>query len=161
MKKTIAFTLLLVSATALAACGRQSTPSMMNTSRPQLVSETALQQVPVAEVTDGYIYNLVENYKRYGVDTLQLSLAYDPVSKTANFTSYHRDPFGEDAQRSLADVFRRLHGRGVKLMLSNSDTPLIQELYSPYTIEVVMARRQVNSRADRRGEVREVLVRNF
>ena len=84
MKKTIAFTLLLVSATALAACGRQSTPSMMNTSRPQLVSETALQQVPVAEATDGYIYNLVENYKRYGVDTLQLSLAYDPASKTYN-----------------------------------------------------------------------------
>jgi DNA adenine methylase len=54
-----------------------------------------------------------------------------------------------------------LHGRGVKLVLSNSDTPLIQELYAPFTIEVVMARRQVNSRADKRGEVREVLVRNF
>ncbi|HEU4837863.1 MAG TPA: hypothetical protein VFS88_00460, partial [Micavibrio sp.] len=84
MKKTIVLTLLLVSATGLAACARQSTPSMMNTSRPQLVPETALQQVPVAEVTDGYVYNLVENYKRYGVDTLQLSLAYDPASKTYN-----------------------------------------------------------------------------
>lgn len=94
-------------------------------------------------------------------DLVYFDPPYDPVSKTANFTSYHRDPFGEDAQRSLADVFRRLHGRGVKLLLSNSDTPLIQELYAPYTIQVVMARRQVNSRADRRGEVREVLVRNF
>ncbi len=94
-------------------------------------------------------------------DLVYFDPPYDPVSKTANFTSYHRDPFGEDAQRSLADVFRRLHSRGVKLLLSNSDTPLIQELYAPYTIEVVMARRQVNSRADRRGEVREVLVRNF
>lgn len=94
-------------------------------------------------------------------DLVYFDPPYDPVSKTANFTSYHRDPFGEDAQRSLADVFRRLHGRGVKLLLSNSDTPLIQELYSPYTIDVVMARRQVNSRGDKRGEVREVLVRNF
>lgn len=94
-------------------------------------------------------------------DLVYFDPPYDPVSKTANFTSYHRDPFGEDAQRSLADVFRRLDGRGVKLLLSNSDTPLIQELYAPFTIEVVMARRQVNSRADRRGEVREVLVRNF
>lgn len=94
-------------------------------------------------------------------DLVYFDPPYDPVSKTANFTSYHRDPFGEDAQRSLADVFRRLHGRGVKLVLSNSDTPLIQELYAPFTVEVVMARRQVNSRADRRGEVREVLVRNF
>lgn len=94
-------------------------------------------------------------------DLVYFDPPYDPVSKTANFTSYHRDPFGEDAQRSLADVFRRLHGRGVKLVLSNSDTPLIQELYAPFTIEVVMARRQVNSRADKRGEVREVLARNF
>lgn len=94
-------------------------------------------------------------------DLVYFDPPYDPVSKTANFTSYHRDPFGEDAQRSLADVFRRLHGRGVKLMLSNSDTPLIQDLYAPFTIEVVMARRLVNSRADKRGEVREVLVRNF
>ena len=82
MKKTIALTLLLVSATTLTACGRQSTPSMMNTTRPQLLSETTLQQVPVSEVSDGYIYNLVDNYKRYGADTLQLSLAYDPASKT-------------------------------------------------------------------------------
>lgn len=94
-------------------------------------------------------------------DLVYFDPPYDPVSKTSNFTSYHRDPFGEDAQRSLADVFRRLHGRGVKLLLSNSDTPLIQELYAPYTVETVMACRRVNSRADKRGVVREVLVRNF
>lgn len=94
-------------------------------------------------------------------DLVYFDPPYDPVSKTSNFTSYHRDPFGEDAQRSLADVFRRLHGRGVKLLLSNSDTPLIQALYQPFTVEVVMARRQINSRGDKRGEVREVLVRNF
>jgi len=86
---------------------------------------------------------------------------YDPVSKTANFTSYHQDQFGEDAQRSLADVYRRLDERGVKLLLSNSDTPLIQELYRPYTVETVMANRMVNSNAEKRGKVREVLVRNF
>jgi len=86
---------------------------------------------------------------------------YHPVSKTANFTSYHKDPFGEDAQRSLANVFRRLDERGVKLLLSNSDTPLIQELYKSYEVEIVMATRLVNRDAEKRGKVREVLVRNF
>lgn len=94
-------------------------------------------------------------------DLVYFDPPYDPVSKTANFTSYHREQFGEDAQRSLADVYRRLHGRGVKVLLSNSDTPLIRALYQPFTIDGVMANRMVNSNAEKRGKVREVLVRNF
>lgn len=94
-------------------------------------------------------------------DLVYFDPPYDPVSKTANFTSYHQEQFGEDAQRSLADVYRRLDERGVKLLLSNSDTPLIQDLYRHYTVETVMANRMVNSNAEKRGKVREVLVRNF
>lgn len=86
---------------------------------------------------------------------------YHPVSRTANFTSYHQDAFGEDAQRSLADVYRRLDERGVKLLLSNSDTPLIRELYRHFNVEYVMANRMVNSNAEKRGKVSEILVRNF
>ena len=82
MKKTTTFILLMTAALSLTACGRQSTPSMMNTSLPQLTPETTLAQVPVGNVTSGYLYNLSDNYKRYGADTMQLSLAYDPNSKT-------------------------------------------------------------------------------
>lgn len=86
---------------------------------------------------------------------------YDPLSATSVFTSYHQDNFGTDEQRQLAETFRTLHERGAKLLLSNSDTPLIRALYADFTIEEVQATRNVNSRADRRGKITELLVRNY
>lgn len=86
---------------------------------------------------------------------------YDPVSKTASFTSYDQKGFGEEAQVRLADTFAELESRGVKALLSNSATPLIKSLYKDFTIQTVLAARKVNSRADRRGPVSEVLVRNY
>ncbi len=66
----------------LSACGRQSTPSMMNTSLPQLSNETRMEQIPVEKASQGYLARVADNYSRYGADTLQLSLVYDPASKT-------------------------------------------------------------------------------
>lgn len=86
---------------------------------------------------------------------------YVPLSETANFTAYSKGGFGEDSQRRLAEVFATLAKRGVKVLLSNSETPLVRELYRDFQIETVYATRLVNSRADRRGKVAEVLVRSF
>ena len=83
------------------------------------------------------------------------------MSVTSSFTAYDRGGFGEDSQRLLANVVKRLSAAGVKVLLSNSDTPLIRELYAAFTIEDVFATRNVNSRADRRGKITEVLVRNY
>ena len=46
-------------------------------------------------------------------------------------------------------------------MLSNSDTRFIRDLYSSYRIHQVQAMRAINSRADRRGPVSEVVVCNY
>ena len=94
-------------------------------------------------------------------DLVYFDPPYHPASKTASFTSYEKNGFGEGSQRQLADVFRQLDRMGVKLILSNSMTPLVRELYAPFNIEQVFANRSVNSRADRRGKVREALVSNF
>ncbi len=94
-------------------------------------------------------------------DLVYFDPPYHPVSKTASFTSYEKNGFDEGAQRQLADVFRELDKTRVKLILSNSMTPLVRELYRGFRMEQVLARRPVNSKADRRGEVREALVRNF
>jgi DNA adenine methylase len=91
-------------------------------------------------------------------DLVYLDPPYDPVSPTASFTSYARFVFGKDEQAQLADVFRSLAHRGVSVVLSNSDTPFIRELYKDFRIETVYARRAINSRADRRGHVAEVIV---
>jgi len=86
---------------------------------------------------------------------------YDPLSATSSFTSYHEEGFGSDEQRRLARIFQELDRRGVYVMLSNSDTPLIRALYEGYALEKVQAARPINSKADRRGKISEVIVRNY
>jgi len=85
---------------------------------------------------------------------------YDPLSPTANFTGYDRRGFGPDDQRRLRDVFAELGQRGVSAVLSNSDTPFVRELYAGLAMEQVFVARAVNSRANGRGKVAEVIVRN-
>ncbi len=86
---------------------------------------------------------------------------YHPLSATANFTSYTQDKFTTDDQRHLRDVFFALDRRGCKVMLSNSDSPLIRELYAPWHLTAVNASRAVNCNARKRGKVSELVVRNY
>ena len=86
---------------------------------------------------------------------------YWPVSASASFTAYAKDNFGQKDQEELAAVYAALSKRGVHALLSNSDTPFINELYKEFQIDIVQANRNVNSKGDRRGKVNEVLVRNF
>jgi DNA adenine methylase len=83
---------------------------------------------------------------------------YDPVSPTSRFTSYARAGFGPDEQRRLRDLAWALHCRGVRILLSNSMTPLVRELYAGFSLDTVLAARSVNSRPDRRGKVEEALI---
>ena len=90
-------------------------------------------------------------------DLVYFDPPYDPVSPTASFTSY-AGTFGREEQLRLFELFRELARRGVHVVLSNSDTPFIRGLYHAFKIETVYCRRAINSRADRRGPVTEVLV---
>lgn len=85
---------------------------------------------------------------------------YVPLSPTSDFTAYIPGGFGEAEQRKLAEVFAKLARRGVNVMLSNSDTELVRELYDGFDIQVVYASRSVNSNAARRGKLAEVVVRS-
>lgn len=86
---------------------------------------------------------------------------YDPLSKTASFTSYDASGFSTDDQIALRDACDDLTRKGVNFLLSNSHTPLIRDLYSEYELTVVKARRSINSDGSKRGPVDEVLVRNY
>jgi DNA adenine methylase len=86
---------------------------------------------------------------------------YDPTSATSAFTSYAAGGFGLDAQRRLAGLFAALANKGVHVVLSNSDTPLVRELYRPFRIAPILAARSINSRGSRRGKVGEVVVTSF
>lgn len=86
---------------------------------------------------------------------------YVPLSETSSFTSYTKDGFDIDMQFKLRDVCDELESMGVKFLLSNSDTKLVNELYENYNIKKVFASRQINANADGRGKITEVLVRNY
>ena len=94
-------------------------------------------------------------------DFVYIDPPYYPVSPTASFTSYTKDEFGEEQQRELAALYRDAANRGVRLMLSNSDTEFIRRLFRGFTIHTVQARRMVNCDGTKRGEVNEVVVTNF
>ena len=94
-------------------------------------------------------------------DFIYFDPPYDPLSKTASFTSYTAGNFGDQDQRDLADVFTTLTEKGCFCMLSNSYTEFIRELYKSFKIEVVYAKRAVNSDANGRGNIKESLIINF
>lgn len=86
---------------------------------------------------------------------------YDPVSNSANFTGYDKGGFDREEQKRLKSICDKLNKRGIKFLLSNSATDYILDLYSDYTIEIIKAKRAINSNPNKRGAVDEVLVRNY
>lgn len=94
-------------------------------------------------------------------DFVYLDPPYVPLSETSSFTSYTKDGFDMDMQFKLRDVCDELDSMGVKFLLSNSDTKLVNELYENYNIKKVFASRQINANANGRGKITEVLVRNY
>lgn len=86
---------------------------------------------------------------------------YHPISATSCFTSYSRYSFTATDQIRLRDTVTELARRGVKVMLSNSDCGFIRDLYRDFTIHTIHATRAINSNAQRRGKITEVLVTSY
>ena len=88
---------------------------------------------------------------------------FDPPydSDTHTFNSYTEEGFGKEEQRRLAKVFKELDERGVYVMLSNHNTLLINELYKDYNINIIEAKRSINSKGNKRGNVEEVIITNY
>ncbi len=80
-----------------------------------------------------------------------------------SFTNYTKLDFTEQDQARLRNFTRTLGKRSIKVMLSNSDTPFIRDLYKTkdFTIETIQAPRMINCKSAKRGTVNEVLIRNY
>lgn len=97
-------------------------------------------------------------------DFIYFDPPYYPINKTSSFTSYTSEAFLDKEQTELRDTFVKLHKRGCFVMLSNSDTPFINKIYSePQGLRItkVQAGRAINSDASKRGKITEVLVTNY
>lgn len=89
---------------------------------------------------------------------------FDPPYDSENddtFNSYTEDGFGKEEQIRLARVYKNLSDRGCYVMLSNHNTTLINELYKDYNIHVITAKRNINSKGSKRGNVEEVIITNY
>jgi DNA adenine methylase len=93
---------------------------------------------------------------------------YRPLNSTSHFTGYSREGFSDEDQKKLADFYKEIDTKGAHLILSNSDPKnhdkndnFFDELYQGYNIERIPAKRNINSKISRRGEIKEIIVRNY
>ena len=138
--------------------GKYTNPIICDEENLRKVSK-ALQKVTIKNQN----YKNVLKKAKKG-DFIYFDPPYYPVSKTASFTSYTKDSFLEQEQAELRDTFVELHQRGCFVMLSNSDTPFINKIYSGIKgvkVTKVVAGRAINSKATKRGKISEVLVTNY
>lgn len=95
-------------------------------------------------------------------DLVYFDPPYHPTDEES-FTSYTKSDFTEKDQVRLRDFAVTLHKKGVKVMLSNSHTSFIRDLYksSIFKIHIVKAPRFVNCKKDKRNPVEEVIITNY
>lgn len=91
---------------------------------------------------------------------------YRPLSDTS-FTSYAADGFDDNEQCRLKNIFDQANELGALQMLSNSDPTnagedaFFDELYKEYNIHRIWAKRLINSKAEGRSAIRELLITNY
>jgi DNA adenine methylase len=132
--------------------GRYKTITICDAPNLRAVSR-ALQGV---EIVDGDYKDVLHRYAQPG-DLIYLDPPYLPISVYSDFKRYTKEQFYEEDHRALAAEVHRLHALGCFVLLTNSNHPLVHELYASYQIEVHQTRRNINKDASKRtGE--DVLV---
>lgn len=98
-------------------------------------------------------YKSVLNQHAQAGDFVFLDPPYLPVTEYADFKRYTKEQFYEEDHRELAAEVKRLQSLGCHVILTNSNHPLVHELYEGFDIEVISTRRNISSKSDtRKGE---------
>ena len=142
--------------------GRYSNPTICN---PETILKDSelLQRV---EILNG---DFEETFKYAQGNTLfYFDPPYRPLNDTSSFNNYTKEAFNDNEQIRLKKYCDRINDAGFKFMLSNSDGKSVNGednffdvLYAAYQIERVLASRSINSNPNKRGELTEILVRNY
>ena len=137
--------------------GKYTNPDIVQ--RDNIIAASELLRNTQAIIKHQSFEEVLKNAKKW--DFVYLDPPYDTLSETSNFTSYIKEDCGKDLQYQLVEVCKKLHKKWVLFMLSNHNTPLIQDLYQGFTQHIVKARRNVNSKGTGRGEIEEIVVVNY
>lgn len=129
---------------------------------PGILKEDVLREA--SRLLKGVEFNVMSFEKIKDIAPKGSFIYFDPPYyplKKGSFTTYTKDVFLEAEQKKLAEVFRALDKKGCLLMLSNSDTAFIKNIYSKYKIHIVKAKRLINSKSEGRGAINEIVVLNY
>lgn len=91
-------------------------------------------------------------------DFIYFDPPYEPLNKTASFTSYTQNGFTFQDQQTLAKEAERLRQSGVHILLSNSNMKKIIKLYTNFKIEKVTAKRSISCKGETRKPIKELLI---
>lgn len=97
-------------------------------------------------------------------DLIYFDPPYFPVSKTANFTAYQKEGFGEAEQKELFELAKELSKKGCFVAISNSSAPEAYELYGSdpsFHITEIPIARTIGSKSASRKKINEILVSNY
>ena len=105
-----------------------------------------------AEIICGDYSLVLEHYAQPG-DFIFLDPPYLPISEYSDFKRYTKEQFYEEDHVELAKEVIRLHEKGCHILLTNSNHPLVHQLYEQYKIEVIQTKRHISCHGDtRKGE---------
>lgn len=136
--------------------GRYKNPTICNEKRLRRAS-SVLQDVTLMSAD---FEDVVET--AVSGDFIYFDPPYAPLSATSNFTQYDKNGFARADQIRLSETVADLTDRGCYVMLSNSSAPIIYDLYAEvYRLIEMQARRNINSKGNRRGPVKELLILNY
>ena len=135
--------------------GKYKNPKILDEPNLRLINK-ALQKDEIACAG----FEIVLKNAKKG-DLIYFDPPYFPISKTSSFTSYTKGSFSIKEQTNLMKTFKKLDSMGCYVMLSNSYSEFISSLYSEFESEVVYANRMINCKGDRRGQIKELIVRNW
>ena len=112
-------------------------------------ASTALKK---ADILCGDYLLVLEHYAQAG-DFVFLDPPYLPISEYADFKRYTKEQFYEEDHVELAKMIMTLHKRGCHVILTNSNHPLVHELYAPFNIDVIQTKRHISCNGNtRKGE---------
>lgn len=141
--------------------GAYKNPSICNEENLRKVSLN-LQEVNMFCGSYHKLIDLVDNQTFVYLDP-----PYRPLNATASFTAYAENGFDDEAQKVLADFISHLSQKGAVVLLSNSDPKnedgaddFFDLLYQDYSIRRIEANRTINSKGNKRGKIKELLVSN-
>ncbi len=128
--------------------GRYKNPNLC----PEDAIHAAAQALKNAQIRLADYKDVLQNHANKG-DFVFLDPPYMPISKYSDFKRYTKEQFGEEDHRQLAEEVTRLGQMGCHVVLTNSNHPLVHDLYKQHSIKLIASKRQINAKAQgRRGE---------